>query len=564
MRVRTESELELTKKLKLDKYPTSKDYRVKEPLFFAILDSYAPMVTRLDGSCDLRAMSDMLACVLERDRTFFSNIRKRAANSTLLDTRLGWEQATNTVAAIIVERYSRTDRESGDDELMLSPEQLRERIEASFERIREQAHSLEALGETARGAEKLELAETVQPQLQEGLVERLVEVLSKEVVFISPQDEDGGIPESEKDREVAKRALVRLRVTELRALAEERDIDPEGSVEALAERLAESANDDAADVARMVVGGTQQAPEHGLVTTLFPLDRTVDAAAAQARLTVLNTNYARIGVARWFICKSVAVSNGVLIVSGLLRFYRVNPKLDYDEYDLSSTPNVADAVASVRSGQPWLEINSRLRTDAPALARLLDRAGKLGLSRPMKLGLEPMTGDAALWARRSVVMLGLLANDLSSDGVEVTNVATAQFETVGEDPASNRAPSVKNVRVGGQHLMSHRQVCELMVGGRALTSIQGSVRVRLSADERLITPFRIDIESEHATVYTGFTATATETQTSAVHRRLIECVERAVPRSQLPAVVLAQIPAIVRRATEVSPDEADIIPPPTN
>jgi hypothetical protein len=564
MRVRTEDELELSKKLKIDKYPTRKDYQVKEPLFYAILDSYAPLVTRFDGTRDFRAMAEMLACVLERDGTFFATIRRHATNSTLLDTRDGWESVTRTAAAIIVERYSREDRDAGSDELMLSPEQLRERLEASFARVVELAAELESAGETTRGAVKLTLPEAARPQLQEGAVDRLFDTLAREVVFLGEQGEDGGIPEAEKDREVAKRALVRLRIGELRALAEEHDIDSTGSVEVLAERLAENADDDAAAIARMVVGETSDAPEQGLVTSLFPLERTIDVRETVGRFNGLNGNYARIGVARWFICRSAEASSGALVVKGLLRFYRVSPKLDYEEYDLASTPNVADAVASVRAGHPWLEINSRLRADAPALAQLLHRVGKIGLVRPMALGVLVPEGDAQTWARRSVVMLGLLAHDLSNDGIEVTNVAIAQFETVDDDPASKRAPSVKNVRVGGQHLMSHRQVCELLVGGRALTRIQGSVRVTLSPQQRVITPFRIEIEGEHATVYTGFTATTTSAETSAVHRRLIECVQRAISRTEVPAAATAQIPAIVRRASEASPDEADIIPPPSN
>ncbi len=568
MSVRTPDQVELCATLKLDKYVTRRDYKKKQELFYAILDSYLPTVMRLDKTWDGRTMAEMLACVLECDRTFVASIDRHATNSTLLATRDGWARATCAVAALIVERYSRDlpKREAGDQPLMASREELRERLKTSFTEIVARAQELEAVGETVRGAQLLDLPDDLRPQLQAGALERLFEQLAHEVLVIAEQ-QGGGVPESERDHEVAKRALVRLRLTDLRTLAEQQGINTEGSVEALADKLATNAEDDATEVARMVVGVTEEtedAAEHGLVTAVFPLVRTADLSAVRQRLAGLEQNYARIGVARWFICNSVGMTAGALVLRGRLRFYRVSPKLDYDQYDLSSTPNVADAVASVRGGRPWLEITGRLRSDAPPLALLLHRLGQLELKRPMTFALQAPQGDAQGWARRTLLLVGLLAHDLSSDGIEVTNLAIAQFETVGEDPASNRAPLVKNVRVGGQHLMSHRQVCELIVAGRALSRIQGSVRVALSPEQRLIVPFRIDIDAEHAVIATGFTATTTESDTAAIHRRLIDCVERAIGRSELPQAAVDQIPAIMRRAAEESPDEADIMPPPAD
>lgn len=561
--VRTEAQRELTHELSLDNYLKSKDFKKKEPLFWATLDAFAEFACRLDGDPDGVAMAEMLACVLERDGTFYGAIRKTRAGSTLLGTRAGWEQVIRCVSALIVERYLRQrSAEADPDPLMLTGVELRDRITAAFTYMAAQAEELERAGAQVRGHMRLLPPADARPQLNDGAVDRLYDVLARDVPLITPPGDDGEIPESERDREVGKRALVRLRITQLRAIANERGLDEAGTVEQLAERLAASADDDSAEIARMVISQEAPSQEHGLVTTLVALQETPDIARIAESFGRLEGNFARVGVARWFICDSVVHADSAAIARGSLRYYRVSPTLEYERYDLASDPGEVDAMIVVRAGRPWVEVSTRLRADTPALAQLARRVASLRLSRPLPLGVVVPGGDQYLWSRRTVAMLGLLAQDLTHDGIELTNVAVAQFEYTGEDAVGDRAPTVKNVRVGGQHLISHRQVCELIIAGRALTQVRGSVRVTLSAQERLVVPFAIEFGDLDATVTTGFTRTTSEAQTSAVHRRLIDCVQAAVLRSDIPVAARNQFPAIVARAAGENPEEADIIPPP--
>ncbi len=562
--IRTTQQRELTKDLRLDRYLSSKDYERKRSLFHATLDNYLPFVCDLHGQPDGVALAEMLACVLERDGTFFGAIRKRRRRSALLDTREGWEQVTRTVAALITEKYLR-DRLSDEtiDELMLTVDELRARVQAAFLEMPNHAQALREAGSQVAWAENFTPATAIRPRINEGAMTRLFNMLARDIALITPPDQDGDIPETERDREVAKRALVRLRITQLRQLADENDIEEIGTIEQLADRLAASAADDAAAVAEMVINQELPAHEHGLTTTLVALKENPELPRLAERLKRLQGNFARVGVARWFICSEVTSSTTEVVARGKLKYYRVNPKLEYERYDLASDPGEADAIIVTRFGRRWLEVSTRLRGDTSALSILASRVASFGLDRPLPLALHLADpNELHQWARRSVVMLGLLAQDLSHDGIELTNVAVAQFETTGDDSIGTNTPAVRNVRVGGQHLISHRQICELLVAGRAFSQVTGSVRVTLSSQEIVVVPFRAELSADDATVFTGFTQTTNESQTSEVHRRLIDCVQTAVQRTDLPSAASDWVAAIAERARSDSPLEADILPPP--
>jgi hypothetical protein len=159
-------------------------------------------------------------------------------------------------------------------------------------------------------------------------------------------------------------------------------------------------------------------------------------------------------------------------------------------------------------------------------------------------------------------MLSLLAEDLRTNGIELGNLAVARFETSQDaDTPGARTPTVRNVRLGGQHLLSHRQACELMTGGRALTQLTGSVRVQLSATETVIRTLRIDLDIDHLAVATTIPADDADGHSRAVHRRILDAAQRCIERVEFPSSAEAQVPAIAARSTGDNPAEADILPP---
>ena len=103
-RVITSRERETIDGHKLRGWLTSKDYRKKEELYFALLDTVGPLLADRAGNPDPRLLSELLAITIEGDSTFRGWMRKRR-NSARLRSAQGWQEAATCAAVLVVERY---------------------------------------------------------------------------------------------------------------------------------------------------------------------------------------------------------------------------------------------------------------------------------------------------------------------------------------------------------------------------------------------------------------------------------------------------------------------------
>jgi len=86
-------------------------------------------------------------------------------------------------------------------------------------------------------------------------------------------------------------------------------------------------------------------------------------------------------------------------------------------------------------------------------------------------------------------------------------------------------PQVRSVRFHGQHILDSRPACELIVEHERLAHVALLAWFRTDGGERVLLPVRVDLESDHATVITGFGMEAREVSAQ-LHRLLIRDVER--------------------------------------
>jgi hypothetical protein len=562
-RVIADAEKEAWEGHKLSGWLKSKDYRRKEELYFSILASIAGLVGQ-DGQVDPRVLAEVLAVTIGGDGTFRGWVEKHSRNSSRLNTGDGWGQTYLAAAAKVVEKYERaehppTTRPAGG-EFAPTREELTERVAEIVKKAQEASQEAEQLRAGEPGVVKYTPPGGV-ADMTAGLEQRLLATLEEEMIILTPLGEDLGIPESERDREVAKRALVRLRTRELRNLAREQGVVETGTAERVAERIAAKHTGDEAEIAKLVLGHEEETPENGYATRLVALHEPPDLARTATLLEPTQDSYVRIGVARWFVFNHIRHVANHLRVEGVYRYYQVAPKVEYEKYGLASQPRDADVEVTLRDGSTWMEVQASIGRDTRALAIALQKTGGIRPRATLPIDLTVPEGPMFAFDHRTVFMLCLLNGDLADNTVRMLNVNVAHFHEAGEQSENPRKPRVRSVRIGGQHLPSSRQACELIVAGQALLSFSGLIRVTLGPGEQIHCPFRADLADDHASIFTGITASNGEQTTQRVHELLVGRICKGLERTDVPPTTLALAPKIIDRAKGEDPEEADIVAP---
>jgi hypothetical protein len=566
----TKEERRLVEGHHLRNWMKGKDYKAKESLYFSILQTMEAMIATSDGECDPRVLAELLALTIGGDATFRGWVEKRNRNSTRLQTPDGWRELYNAAAALVVEhhlKHQQAPDQPGTDDLdspsAITRSELTDRVKGLIALATTGASEAQALLAGQPGVVSYTPPAALTPELTDGLQERLTAALEKELVIVTPLGEDLGIPEQERDREVAKRALIRLKTSALRDVAREAGVPETGSLEHVAERIAAKHQDDEAQIAELVLRHEEEIPERGHVSRLVKLHEPPNLQHAATLLRPLLQNYVRIGVARWFVFTDVTHTPEQLRIAGTYRYFHVTPKVEYEQYSIAAKPQEADVQILLRRNVGWIEIQSRVAADTRALSIALQHTAGIRPRETLPIELTIPDGDMYTFARRTVFMLALLSVELSDQHIRTLNMKLAHFEQRGNEETPNpRKPTVRSVRIGGQHLLSSRQACELITAGQALLSFNAIIAATLQPGERVACPIRVDLADDHASVFTGFTSTTGEQETRRVHDELVARIRKALEREDVPVPTLALVPQIIDRAKGEDPDVADIAPPP--
>jgi hypothetical protein len=433
-------------------------------------------------------------------------------------------------------------------------------------RLRELADALAKRGKDAGQVARArqDLFRTIPtPDLTERFIEEARKALEDEVDFARPAEFEGDIEPAEIDREIAKKALARLRLEQLRNIAAQVNVESRGREEEVIERIAHAYDFDEAQIARLVLQNEEPTPERGVSDRLFPLlEPRIDLGVAEQRLDVYRRRYIRTGIARWFVFGDIVRRGDSLLLNGTFRSYRVDPVGEEEEFDLVPIPATLDVRVRLVPDGRFIEVRGRGVTESRAAAQAVMKVLNLRPLSGVPIEATPQVGDLMIWDSRSVFLIGFLQNQLDRDGLTVFNLTSAQFETGEAIAGSELRPNVRSVRFEGSHLLSSKPACELLVEGRALVGISLLVRFAPKEDESYLLPLRFSLERDHAAVLTGFGAERPEVADQLqrlVVKRLIRAFERPVGNEKELAELATRIRARARQDEPV--ERADILAP---
>lgn len=360
----------------------------------------------------------------------------------------------------------------------------------------------------------------------------LRELIEDRVPVASPIVDEHEIDPWEEHREIAKRALASLKLLQLRTIAESIGVPKSGRRDALLERIVRRLQANEEEIARLVVMYEEDLPSELRHTIrLYPLQHPVPSAGIFERLSGYTRRYIKVGIAQWFIFRKIERVRAGIAVEGTYRSYRVGATTasnDETTYELESIRRDLDTSALIRPGTSFLEMRAGGATESRALARAVELAAGLPLNETLPSGPGPQWDDRQ-WDAGTLVLLDLLNSSLRSETVHVANLTMAGFEmsrtAEPSDEENSNRPQVRSVRFHGQHILDSRPACELIVEHERLAHIALQVWFRPNGGERILLPVRVDLESDHATVITGF-GMEPRAVSAQLQRMLVQDVEK--------------------------------------
>ena len=371
---------------------------------------------------------------------------------------------------------------------LIRSEDLDRTLEEILERAAEVGREAERAAWTAQRIEPAEIGEV--PTLSdERLLSDLKEALEDEVLIARPSQGEAVIDVREEHREIAKRALVHIKLPQLRVIAEDIGVPKSGKLEEVADRIVRAYDADEEEIARLIVAyETEPPPERRFATRLFPLsDPMTDIDAAVTRIRLFARRYIKTGIARWFVIDDVEDRESVLEMSGTYRFYNADAEQRDDEYRLRAERASASGKLTVRAGHKMIDVETKGVGEARAMMDAFESAS--GARRPsvLSLHLPPLEGELAHWDSVSVFMTDVLSSQFRTREIDINNLVMAGFE-MGDEETSASRPTVRSVRFLGQHLLDSQTACELLTRGQRMT--EWTAMVRFVRTQRMITYFR--------------------------------------------------------------------------
>jgi hypothetical protein len=372
------------------------------------------------------------------------------------------------------------------------------------------------------------------------------------------------IRQEDRDVEVAKRALVHLKLPQLRRLADDAGLNSRGNQEDLVDRIARAYEADESEIAQLVLRYEEPSPERGLVDRIFAVSRPMDDPGAAAENFVgLRGRYIRLGIAKWFVFGRSRLDENGFWLEGLYRTYSAEAKREGEDFALASVPTDAPVTARVRSEQRFVEVRARGEAESRAILRAIEWGTTLRHASAFPVDVTVTDGPLRAWDWRSILILHFLDRRLPDSGVRIVNLTAARFEAAHARRGFSRRPAVQTVALQGQHLLSSKAACELMAGGRALVEVSLDVLFRPAPNTELLFPIRMTIGDDHVVLLTGF-GTHSLDAASALHREVMTRL-----RAELAAGVEVDKPLqalanqiLVRAQSSEPVPRADIFAPP--
>ena len=510
---------------------------------------------------DPLVLSSLMAVVLRNDKGFIGQFEKR--NPAKPD----WDRLCYLMARALVQHWS-ADKDLSADEVSqqaqwaVDPEYL-EAIGRLLQLAKgegEQAHA-DVADEMPDGEWGTELPES---QDTMAAAEQEIREILEEHEDLAHSVADGEIPLDAQEREIEKAALLDMRFSDLKSVAEDRGVPIVKSKDRLVESIVRHSDITREEIAELVLRHSpDDAFDRAMTTHLVPLSEPPDLGAAANALTRLTGQYARLRVARWFIFTgSTWPTPQQLLIKGHLRGYRTKAVLDTDDYKVNATPQRTDLRIRLRDSLAWAEVEARYVADVRDARVVLDRGAEIPTQANIAPQLAPMEGVLAGWDSRSIWFLDFLARALEDSNTHIHNLEMAHFERVGAPAQDSGIPQIDKVELRGQHIGSSRDACALITGGRRLLEIIVRLRFRANAQQNFLIPVQISFLGDRATIATAAARDVPSTVIGNLHRDLVGKVRAALEHEVEFAGLETLANRIVDRAEQASPaEEADLFGP---
>jgi hypothetical protein len=403
-----------------------------------------------------------------------------------------------------------------------------------------------------------------------NLARALIEEVAGSYESLVPETEgDDEIPEAVQRHALAKAAFLRLSVDDLAELSASEGHDDLPNKSAMAEVLSEKYADDLDTVAEIVLRREEGDPDYGLVTRLIPLRQAPDIDAAETAFRALRGHYIEQRVALFFAFGDVERSASVLRMSGKVRSFTVNPAEAGGKTRLNARPHTDEVTITLRTGQPWAEVNARRASDLNVVRSVLRRSGEVQpaaeVAKSDPLSREPYD----LWDPRTLWMLDFLRRDLQSDELRLDDTLMANFVTpekprnAEDEPQDERRPNVESVRLRGRQLHEHPEACARIASGAQLRDMEIRVRkaINLAQGTSKLVRFRLSWEVNHLAVFSGSDEHNVDAD---LHREIVRLVRDAAPRQLDEDSLLFMLRQIEKRAAEgtVNDDAGSVLDEP--
>ncbi|MCZ9633412.1 hypothetical protein [Rhodococcus sp. BH5] len=352
------------------------------------------------------------------------------------------------------------------------------------------------------------------PDFTKLLKEELKAHFEDEIIPAIPNASGGGyIDETELRHELAKKALVGLKLSQLREGAEEIGAPLVGvrTSEDVAAAIAKALHWDDEAVAKFVLENEEEPTDNsGHATRLYPLtDDTADVDEISEAIARLMGRYIRVGLARWYVFDNLSRTSDAVSLFGKFMSYSADIDPTKDRASLRTVPKIEDVNATVVPARGVVEVSKA----AVSAARAAVFAASAVLNQPT-LGYVPNTGSGADLVSGKVhgsaeFLLSVLHDRLPQVGISSINPTVARFklDSTG-DSMNDDSPALKAVRFEGNHIFDSAAACRFLVEeGRPLANI--SFRMHLSFSDTEATkqyssfPVKIALESDHVQVVTG-------------------------------------------------------------
>jgi hypothetical protein len=535
--------------------------------YFKLLDGIAAKLgdTGIDDPLDPETLRSILGVVLSKDGTFGAEFRDR--HPDVLKTDEGWTRLWSVCAGKLVEEYlgQREGRPAVRPVLLLDSE-----VQSTVSQLLDFAVAQGLLSEEEGRAAKEDF---IQPGNAPDMIEfarsRLEELLASDVnvAHVAAGDD---IPEHEREMEIAKGALLQLKISQLRQIAKREDLPLLADREALSTLIARKYKASREEIADLVLKYSVDNPEIGYMTHLIPLSQPPQPETVAAAAARLRGRFLRLSVAHWLVVTEMSLDAahagqpaGVSF-SGAIRYYDISPQREGAQFEIAAKKRSAPITVRCRKDVRWAEVDGRNVTEIRRIRAALGRQLGINTSDALPINVPPLDGTEAQWAPISLLMLHILEIGLRDEHVDYATFTTAQFSSPPQ-PGAEADPmrvAIRQVRLAGTHVLSSPDACRLIADARQMLTVDFRARYTpVVGGDSFFATVRIILDEDHATVMTSFGDQ--RAMSKQLHQLLVERLRRALERGVEQA---GQLAAIIKQVKDRSVEtgqvaSADILPP---